>query len=151
MHFLNLIHWILLPQMWPHVNPIQRVPSRVGTLLMYLYECSFNSVYRYFHQWPTHVSWKYAFLVIWHYVIYSLVKDEWMNANIVYHTIENIIYATVTSFAALPFHLDKMTFIPYFLPKTVKSLFNYLILDFMHFDDKYITKIKSALGFLRKF
>lgn len=44
-----------------------------------------------------------------------------------------------------------MTFIPYFLPKTVKSLFNYLILDFMHFDDKYITKIKSALGLLRKF
>lgn len=86
-----------------------------------------------------------------------------MNANIVYHTIENIIYATVTSFAvnalsictlnrlSLPFHLDKMTFIPYFLPKTVKSLFNYLILDFMHFDDKYITKIKSALGLLRKF
>lgn len=99
MHFLNLIHWILFPQMWPHVNPIKRVLSRVGTLLMYLYECSFNSVYRYFHQWPTHVSWKYAFLVIWHYVIYSLVKDEWMNANIVYHTIENIIYATVTSFA----------------------------------------------------
>lgn len=99
MHFLNLIHWILLPQMWPHVNPIQRVLSRVGTLLMYLYECSFNSVYRYFHQWSTHVSWKYAFLVIWHYVIYSLVKYEWMNANIVYHTIENIIYATVTSFA----------------------------------------------------
>lgn len=44
-----------------------------------------------------------------------------------------------------------MTFIPYFLPKTVKSLFNYLISDFMHFDDKYITKIKSALGLLRKF
>lgn len=99
MHFLNLIHWILLPQMWPHVNPIQRVLSRVGTLLMYLYECSFITVYRYFYQWPTPVSWKYAFLVIWHYVIYSLVKDEWMNANIVYHTIENIIYATVTSFA----------------------------------------------------
>lgn len=99
MHFLNLIHWILLPQMWPHVNPIQRVLSRVGTLLMYLYECSFKTVYRYFYQWPTPVSWKYAFLVIWHYVIYSLVKDEWMNANIVYHTIENIIYATVTSFA----------------------------------------------------
>lgn len=99
MHFLNLIHWILFPQMWPHVNPIQRVLSRVGTLLMYLYECSFKTVYRYFYQWPTHVSWKYAFLVIWHYVIYSLVKYEWMNANIVYHTIENIIYATVTSFA----------------------------------------------------
>lgn len=99
MHFLNLIHWILFPQMWPHVNPIQRVLSRVGTLLMYLYECSFKTVYRYFYQWPTPVSWKYAFLVIWHYVIYSLVKDEWMNANIVYHTIENIIYATVTSFA----------------------------------------------------
>lgn len=99
MHFLNLIHWILLPQMWPHVNPIQRVLSRVGTLLMYLYECSFKTVYRYFYQWPTPVSWKYAFLVIWHYVIYSLVKYEWMNANIVYHTIENIIYATVTSFA----------------------------------------------------
>lgn len=99
MHFLNLIHWILFPQMWPHVNPIQRVLSRVGTLLMYLYECSFKTVYRYFYQWPTPVSWKYAFLVIWHYVIYSLVKYEWMNANIVYHTIENIIYATVTSFA----------------------------------------------------
>lgn len=103
MHFLNLIHWILFPQMWPHVNPIQRILSRVGTLLMYLYECSFITVYRYFYQWPTPVSWKYAFLVIWHYVIYSLVKyecmNEWMNANIVYHTIENIIYATVTSFA----------------------------------------------------
>lgn len=80
-----------------------------------------------------------------------------MNANIVYHTIENIIYATVTSFAVNALcictlnRLDKMTFIPYFLPKTVKSLFNYLILDFMHFDDKYITKIKSALGLLRKF
>lgn len=99
MHFLNLIHWILFPQMWPHVNPIQRILSRVGTLLMYLYECSFKTVYRYFYQWPTPVSWKYAFLVIWHYVIYSLVKYEWMNANIVYHTIENIIYASVTSFA----------------------------------------------------
>lgn len=107
MHFLNLIHWILVLQMWPHVNPIQQVLSRVGTLLMYLYECSFNSVNRYFHQWPTRVSRKYAFLVIWHNVIYSLVKDEWMNANIVYYIIllkgkhikQNIIYATVTSFA----------------------------------------------------
>lgn len=75
-----------------------------------------------------------------------------MNANIVYHTIENIIYATVTSFAVNALCICTLNRLsPYFLPKTVKSLFNYLILDFMHFDDKYITKIKSALGLLRKF